>query len=321
MKILVAGGAGFIGSHLCEALLARGDEVTVVDNFITGRRLNLASLVDHPHFQLIEHDIVQPLDLAVDQIFNLASPASPVGYSAHPIETHLVNSVGSYNLLQLARKLGARYLFTSTSEAYGDPLEHPQRETYYGNVNPIGPRSCYDESKRFAESLTMEYVRQFGLDARLVRLFNTYGPRMDPRDGRVVPNFVSQALRGEALTVYGDGSQTRSFCYVSDIVRGLLAVMETPGTQGEVFNLGNPDEWTIIDFAHHIRDILGVAVPLDFRPPLKDDPTRRCPDISKSRARLGWSPAVSLSEGLPPTIAYFREALASEGVHGLATTS
>ncbi len=316
MKVLVTGGSGFIGSHLCEALLARGDEVTVADNFLTGRQLNLAHLLERPGFRLLEHDVTQPLELAVDQIYHLASPASPVGYARHPIETHLVNSIGTYHLLQLARALGARFLFTSTSVAYGDPLVHPKREDYFGNVTPIGPRSCYDESKRFAESLTMEYVRQFGLDARIVRLFNTYGPRMDPQDGRVVPNFIAQALRGEPLTVYGDGSQTRSFCYVSDIVDGLLRAMNTPGTAGEVFNLGNPDERTILDFAHRILAVLGVDREIEYRPGRQDDPARRCPEIAKARARLGWAPVVTLDAGLPPTIAYFRTALGLETSEG-----
>lgn len=319
MRILVAGGAGFIGSHLCEALLARGDAVTVADNFLTGRRANLAHLLDRPAFRLLEHDVTQPLDVAVDQIYHLASPASPVGYAAHPIETHLVNSIGTYHLLELARRHGAAFLLTSTSEAYGDPLEHPQRESYFGNVNPIGPRSCYDESKRFAESLTMEYVRQFAHNARIVRLFNTYGPRMDPVDGRVVPNFIAQALRGEPLTVYGDGSQTRSFCYVSDIVRGLLAAMDTPGTAGQVFNLGNPDERTILDFAQHVLRAVGRDLPITFLPGRQDDPTRRCPDITRARTQLGWQPAVTLDEGLPPTIAYFRSELGIEAPHGAGT--
>jgi nucleoside-diphosphate-sugar epimerase len=319
VRILVAGGAGFIGSHLCEALLARGDAVTVADNFLTGRRANLAHLLDRPAFRLLEHDVTQPLDVAVDQIYHLASPASPVGYAAHPIETHLVNSIGTYHLLELARRHGAAFLLTSTSEAYGDPLEHPQRESYFGNVNPIGPRSCYDESKRFAESLTMEYVRQFAHNARIVRLFNTYGPRMDPVDGRVVPNFIAQALRGEPLTVYGDGSQTRSFCYVSDIVRGLLAAMDTPGTAGQVFNLGNPDERTILDFAQHVLRAVGRDLPITFLPGRQDDPTRRCPDITRARTQLGWQPAVTLDEGLPPTIAYFRSELGIEAPHGAGT--
>jgi nucleoside-diphosphate-sugar epimerase len=294
-----------VGSHLCEALLTRGDEVVAVDNFLTGRRANLAHLLGQPRFRLIEHDVTQPFDEPADQLYHLASPASPVGYAAHPIATHLVNSIGTYHVLELARRHGTRFLITSTSEAYGDPLEHPQRETYFGNVNPIGPRSCYDESKRFAESLTMEYVRQYGHDARIVRLFNTYGPRMDPADGRVVPNFIAQALRGEPLTVFGDGSQTRSFCYVSDIVRGLQAAMDTPGTAGGVFNLGNPDERTILDFAQQILRALGRDLPISYLPGRQDDPNRRCPDITRARTHLGWEPVVPLAEGLPPTLAYF----------------
>lgn len=309
MRILVSGGAGFVGSHLGESLLGEGHHVIAVDNFITGRRGNMESFANHPNFTFYEHDIVKPfpqLQEPVDAIFHLASPASPVGYSRYPIETHLVNSVGTHNLLKMAMQYEAKFLITSTSEAYGDPLQHPQREDYWGNVNPIGPRSCYDESKRFAESLTMEYVRQFNLDARIVRLFNTYGPRNDPQDGRVVPNFVNQALEGKPITVYGDGSQTRSFCYVSDMIRGLKLAMFTEGTEGEVFNLGNPDERTILDFAQVVRRICNPDVPITYLPGRVDDPNRRCPDITKARTRLGWEPVVSLEEGLRETIAYFR---------------
>ena len=308
MRILVSGGAGFLGSHLCEALLAEGHSVIALDNFITGRRGNLADFESHPDFTFYQHDITEPFEpeQPIDAIFHLASPASPVGYSLHPIETHMVNSVGTHNMLKLAQKFGAKYIITSTSEAYGDPLQHPQREDYWGNVNPVGPRSCYDESKRFSESLTMEYVRQFGLDARIVRLFNTYGPRNDPNDGRVVPNFINQAIAGQPITVYGGGQQTRSFCYVSDLIRGLKLAMFTPGTQGEVINLGNPDERTILDFAETVRQICNPDVEIVYQPGRVDDPNQRCPDITKARTRLGWEPTVSLEEGLKYTIDYFR---------------
>jgi nucleoside-diphosphate-sugar epimerase len=314
VRILVAGGAGFVGSHLCEALLERGHQVIAVDNFITGRVFNLEEILRHPYFEFYEHDITQPLRLEsgpVDAIFHLASPASPVGYTKNPIETHLVNSVGTYNLLQMARQDKAKFLITSTSEAYGDPLVHPQREDYWGNVNPIGPRSCYDESKRFAESLTMEYVRQFGLDARIVRLFNTYGPRNDPQDGRVVPNFIMQALEGKPLTIYGTGQQTRSFCFISDLVEGLLKAMFTENTKGEVFNLGNPDERTILNFAQVVRDMVNPKVEITFLPGRVDDPNRRCPDITKARTRLGWEPTVPLEEGVTQTADYFRRLMRS----------
>lgn len=309
MRILVSGGAGFLGSHLCERLLMEGHQVIALDNFMTGRRNNMADFIEHPNFKFYQHNIVEPfeqLDEPLEAIFHLASPASPVGYTNNPIETHMVNSMGTHNMLKLALRYQVKYLITSTSEAYGDPLEHPQREEYWGNVNPIGPRSCYDESKRFSESLTMEYVRQFGLDARIVRLFNTYGPRNDPRDGRVVPNFINQALDGNPLTVYGDGKQTRSFAYVSDTIEGIMRAMFTDGTQGEVFNLGNPDEWTMLDFAQNICSIVNPALEIVFMPPRPDDPTRRCPDITKAKTRLGWQPVVTLREGLSKTIEYFR---------------
>ena len=308
MRILVTGGAGFIGSHLCEKLLGLGHHVIALDNFMTGRRANMSTIIDHPEFEFYEQDIIEPWQPQgkIEVIFHLASPASPVGYSNHPIETHLVNSVGTHNMLKIALEHGAKFLITSTSEAYGDPLVHPQREDYWGNVNPIGPRSCYDESKRFAESLTMEYVRQFGLDARIVRLFNTYGPRNDPEDGRVVPNFITQALLNRPITIYGNGQQTRSFCYVSDLLEGLLAAMFTPDTKGEVFNLGNPDERTILDFANKVREICNPEINIVFMDGRVDDPNRRCPDITKARTRLGWEPKVSLEDGLRMTIEYFR---------------
>jgi UDP-glucuronate decarboxylase len=304
----VAGGAGFIGSHLCDSLLADGHSVIALDNFITGRRKNLAHLEHHPRFTLIERDIVQgvdDLDLAVDWLFHLASPASPVGYMQHPFETGLTNTLGTLRLLEHARAHSARFVFTSTSEAYGNPAVHPQPETYFGNVNPVGPRSCYDESKRYGESLTVEFVRQYGSDARVVRIFNTYGPRNDPTDGRVIPNFMMSAQRGEPLLIYGDGSQTRSLCYVSDLVSGLRAVMQTDGLAGEVINLGNPDERTILELATFIASGFGSTAGVQYVPAREDDPERRCPDISKARRLLGWQPLVSLEAGLSDTMAYY----------------
>jgi nucleoside-diphosphate-sugar epimerase len=308
LRVLVAGGAGFIGSHLCDSLIADGHSVIAVDNFITGRRDNVRHLAGRPDFTLLEHDIVVELPESigtVDRVFHLASPASPVGYMRYPIETHLTNAFGTYNLLRYAQRCDARLLYTSTSEAYGNPTVHPQPETYFGNVNPIGPRSCYDESKRFGESITMEFVRQFGLDARLVRIFNTYGPRNDPRDGRVIPNFITSARRGEALLIFGDGMQTRSLCYVSDLVRGLRLVMDTPDLAGQVINLGNPDERTILDLARIILDVCQSQAGLRFEPAREDDPERRCPDISKAQRLLGWQPTVALEDGLRLTVEHF----------------
>ncbi|MGB9611162.1 MAG: UDP-glucuronic acid decarboxylase family protein, partial [Bryobacteraceae bacterium] len=294
MRILVAGAAGFIGSHLCDALLARGDEVIGVDNFLTGTPRNLRHLTGHPRFRFQEHDVIHPLEVEgpVDAVFNLASPASPRDYLAHPIETLRTGAEGSRNLLELARTKGARYVLASTSECYGDPLEHPQRETYWGNVNPVGPRSCYDESKRFAEALTMAYHRQFGLSTHIARIFNTYGPRMQHDDGRIVPNFILQALRNQPLTVYGDGSQTRSFCYVEDLVEGLILL----GASDEHLpvNLGNPEEMTVLDFARLVRRLTGSQSDIIFEPLPEDDPQRRQPDIAKARSVLGWSPRVPL---------------------------
>ncbi len=308
MRSLVAGGAGFIGSHLCEELLSRGHQVLCVDNLITGHKENVAHLLEDRLFELRIHDIVEPFEAGrADYIFHLASPASPVGYMSHPILTHMTNSVGTYNLLELARAWNAKFLLASTSEIYGDPLQHPQSEDYWGNVNPIGPRSCYDEGKRFAESLSMEYVRHHDLDARIVRIFNTYGPRSDPDDGRVVPNFITQALRGDPMTVYGDGSQTRSFCFVIDMVDGICKTMMTAGTKGEVFNLGNPEEYAILDFARVILEVCDRDLPVVFESLPPDDPTRRRPDIRKARDRLGWQPTTSLREGLAITVEWFRE--------------
>ena len=305
MRVLVTGGAGFIGSHLCDSLIADGHAVVAVDNFITGRPVNIAHLRDHPDFTFVEHDVIEPLEIDVERIFHLASPASPEGYMRHPIETHLVNSVGTLNMLRLAQRIGARFLYTSTSEAYGNPEVHPQVETYHGNVNPVGPRSCYDESKRFGESITMEFIRQFDLDARIIRIFNTYGPRNDPLDGRVVPNFIMRALHGQPLPVFGNGEQTRSLCYVTDLVRGLRLAMDSDVARGQVINLGNPDERTILELAKAIIAQCGSASEIDFGPAREDDPERRCPDITRARTLLGWEPAVELAQGMRETVAYF----------------
>jgi UDP-glucuronate decarboxylase len=308
MRVLVTGGAGFVGSHLCDALIARGDEVTCVDNYLTGDPDNVAHLAGHPRFQLVRHDITQPLDLETEAIFHLASPASPVGYRTYSIETLLVNSAGTVNMLRLATDRGARFLISSTSEVYGDPLVHPQTEEYWGNVNPVGLRACYDESKRFAEAATMEWIRKFNVNARIVRIFNTFGTRSQADDGRVVPNFINQAIVGAPLTVYGDGSQTRSFCYVTDLVRGLIAAQFTDETKGEIFNLGNPREFTILEFAQLVIQLVGSGSQIEYRPLLfEDDPTRRRPDITKARTRLGWEPQVPLEQGVMETIDWYRQ--------------
>jgi nucleoside-diphosphate-sugar epimerase len=319
MRCLVTGGAGFVGSHLCERLLARGDRVICADNLITGQAENLAGLASEPRFRFLQADVTQPLDLdePIDALFHLASPASPRGYLRKPLETALVNSLGTHHCLDLAEHHAAKFLLASTSEAYGDPLQHPQTEEYWGNVNPVGVRSCYDEGKRFAEALTMVYVRARGLDARIVRIFNCYGPRSDPQDGRVVPNFMTQALLGRALTVYGDGQQTRSLCYVTDLVEGLLAAMDRPGTTGRVFNLGNPDERTVLELAQVIRRLAGTTAPIEHVEPISaDDPQRRCPDITRARTELGWEPRVALEDGLRETLAWFRGRLGVTAVGG-----
>jgi nucleoside-diphosphate-sugar epimerase len=307
MHILVAGGAGFIGSHLCERLLRLKHRVTCVDNLGTGCKENLHDALTSPRFRFLQRDVRRPLDLQVGYIFNLASYASPPAYQAWSIDTLLTNAVGSQQLLDLARQCRAGYLFASTSEIYGDPLRHPQRETDWGNVNPVGIRACYDEAKRFAEALTMEYVRKYHVNARIVRIFNTYGPRLQEDDGRVISNFITQALRGRPLTVYGHGRQTRSFCYVSDLVDGMLRAAFRPKTQGEIFNLGNPHEFTVLEAAELVQKLIGRTLPVVYKPLPGDDPKRRRPDISKARNQLGWDPKVSLREGLAKTIAWFKD--------------
>ncbi len=306
MRLLVSGAAGFIGSHLCDRLVADGHTVVALDNFLTGSRANLASLGGHPRFQFLECDVTGEVavDGTLDGILNLASPASPKDYLEHPIETLEVGSLGTRNLLELARRHQARFLLTSTSECYGDPLEHPQRETYWGNVNPVGPRSCYDESKRFAEALTMAYHRSHGLRTNIARIFNTYGPRMKLDDGRVVPAFIDQVLRGVPITVFGDGTQTRSFCYVSDLVDGLVRLMLSD--ERLPVNLGNPVEMQIVEFAVEVQRASGSRLPIQYQPLPEDDPKRRRPDISKANRVLGWEPRVGLEEGLRATIEYFR---------------
>lgn len=315
MKALVAGGAGFIGSHLCDALLTMGHAVVAVDNFVTGQRRNIEHLNGQPRFEFIEHDVCQPLDLDVDAVFQLASPASPIGYLKHPVETAMVNSLGTYNLLELAWRNRASFLMASTSEVYGEPLEHPQSEDYRGNVSCTGIRSCYDEGKRFAESLTMTYYRHRDVNARVVRIFNTYGPRSDPKDGRLVPNFVVHALRGTPIPVYGDGTQTRALCYVSDLVDGILRAMFNADMAGEVVNLGNPDERTVLEYARMIKRLADSPSPVvhvsanELGTRISDDPSRRCPDISKARRLIQWEPRVDVEDGLSKTIAWFREIL------------
>ncbi len=313
MRALVAGGAGFIGSNLCDALIERGWDVVAVDNFITGARANLAHLAGNQRFELISCGVEDAPCVACDAVFHLASPASPVGYGEHPLETLRVNSQGTWRALHIAREQNARFLLASTSEVYGDPLKHPQPEDYFGNVDPIGPRSCYDEGKRFAEALTVAYVRKHGLDARIVRIFNCYGPRNRLDDGRMVPTFAGQALRGEPLTVHGDGKQTRSLCYVDDLVEGLLAAMCTEGTGGRVYNLGQPREHSVIEFARLIVKIAGSDSPIVHVAPREADIERRKPDVRRAEAELGWTAKRSLEFGLARTIAWYREQLRAAG--------
>ncbi|MCY4320094.1 MAG: SDR family oxidoreductase [Alphaproteobacteria bacterium] len=308
-RVLVTGGAGFIGSHLCERLMASGADVICLDNLFTGAKANIAHLLDAPNFEFIRHDVTEPLRLEVDRIFNLACPASPVHYKHDPVQTVKTSVHGAINMLDLARRCGARILQASTSEVYGDPLSHPQKEDDWGNVNPVGPRACYDEGKRCAETLFFDYHRQHGVDIRVVRIFNTYGPRMHPSDGRVVSNFVVQALLGRALTLAGDGSQTRSFCYVDDLVDGLLAYMALDGAPPRPVNLGNPEETTIAALAETVLRLCESHSPTVFVPLEQDDPSRRRPDISRAAALLGWTPTTELEDGLGATITWFRDLL------------
>ncbi|XP_022742253.1 UDP-glucuronic acid decarboxylase 1-like [Durio zibethinus] len=310
MRIVVTGGAGFVGSHLVDKLIGRGDEVIVIDNFFTGRKENVVHLFGNPRFELIRHDVVEPILLEVDQIYHLACPASPVHYKYNPVKTIKTNVMGTLNMLGLAKRVGARFLLTSTSEVYGDPLQHPQKETYWGNVNPIGERSCYDEGKRTAETLTMDYHRGAGVEVRIARIFNTYGPRMCLDDGRVVSNFVAQAIRKQPMTVYGDGKQTRSFQYVSDLVDGLVALME--GERIGPFNLGNPGEFTMLELAEVVKETIDPSATIEYKPNTADDPHMRKPDISKAKELLNWEPKVSLREGLPLMVSDFRNRILNE---------
>ncbi len=313
-RILVTGGAGFLGSHLCDRLIRDGHEVLCVDNFFTGRRRNVVHLLEHPYFELMRHDVCFPLYVEVDRIYNLACPASPVHYQFDPVQTTKTSVHGAINMLGLAKRVKARILQASTSEVYGDPEVHPQPESYWGRVNPIGPRSCYDEGKRCAETLFFDYYRQHRLDIKVVRIFNTYGPRMHPNDGRVVSNFIVQALTGRDITIYGDGQQTRSFCYVDDLIEAMVRMMETPaGFTGPV-NIGNPGEYTMLQLAETVLRLVGGRSRLVFKPLPADDPRQRQPDIALAREKLGWTPTVPLEDGLKETIAYFRRLHEEEGL-------
>ena len=309
-RILVTGGAGFIGSFLCERLLDSGAEVLCVDNFFTGRRTNVAHLLDNPRFEIMRHDVTFPLFVEVDQIYNLACPASPIHYQFDPVQTTKTSVHGAINMLGLAKRTRAKILQASTSEVYGDPEMHPQQEEYWGNVNPIGLRSCYDEGKRCAETLFFDYHRQHQVKIKVARIFNTYGPRMHPNDGRVVSNFIVQALRGEDITLYGDGQQTRSFCYVSDLVDGLIRLMNSDDEITGPINLGNPGEFTMLQLAETVLELTGSKSEIVHRPLPSDDPRQRQPDISKAKSSLGWEPTIPLAEGLRPTIEYFRNEIA-----------
>ena len=310
-RILVTGGAGFLGSHLCDRLIGDGHEVICVDNFFTGTKRNIAHLLENPAFELVRHDVTFPLFVEVDEIYNLACPASPVHYQHDPVQTTKTSVHGAINMLGLAKRLKVKILQASTSEVYGDPAVHPQTEDYWGHVNPIGPRSCYDEGKRCAETLFFDYHRQHGLGIKVARIFNTYGPRMHPADGRVVSNFIVQAIRGEPITLYGDGKQTRSFCYVDDLIDGLVRLMDSADDVTGPINIGNPNEFSMIELAQMVTDKVGGASEIAFEPLPADDPRQRQPNITLARDRLGWEPKVPLKDGLDRTIDYFRELLAS----------
>jgi len=312
-RILVTGGAGFLGSHLCERLLARGNDVLCVDNYFTGRKDNVAHLLQEPHFEAMRHDVTHPLFVEVDEIYNLACPASPIHYQFDPVQTTKTSVIGAIIMLGLAKRLKAKILQASTSEVYGDPTLHPQPESYRGNVNPIGPRACYDEGKRCAETLFFDYHRQHKVRIRVVRIFNTYGPRMHPNDGRVVSNFIVQALKNEPITLYGDGTQTRAFCYVDDLIEGFLRMMDAPDTMIGPMNLGNPVETSVAELARMIIDLTGSRSEITHKPLPIDDPIQRCPDISQAKSVLNWEPRTALKTGLERTIAYFDKLLSESG--------
>ncbi len=316
-RVLVTGGAGFLGSHLCERLVAQGHDVLCVDNYFTGRKDNISHLLPLPQFEAMRHDVTFPLYVEVDEIYNLACPASPIHYQFDPVQTTKTSVIGAINMLGIAKRVKAKVLQASTSEVYGDPTIHPQTEDYRGNVNPLGPRACYDEGKRAAETLFFDYNRQHGVRIKVVRIFNTYGPRMHPNDGRVVSNFIVQALRGEPITLYGDGLQTRAFCFVSDLVEGFIRLMDTPDDVTGPVNMGNPHEIPVRELAERIVRLTGSKSEIVYRPLPQDDPTQRCPDITLARKLLGWEPTVALDDGLQRTIAYFASLLARGGAEGV----
>jgi len=312
-RVLVTGGAGFLGSHLCERLLEQGKDVICLDNYFTGTKDNIVTLLDNPHFEVMRHDVTFPLYVEVDEIYNLACPASPIHYQYDPVQTTKTSVHGAINMLGLAKRIKAKIMQASTSEVYGDPQVHPQTEDYWGHVNPNGIRSCYDEGKRCAETLFFDYRRQHNLNIKVARIFNTYGPKMHPNDGRVVSNFIVQALSGEDITIYGDGSQTRSFCYVDDLISGFIKLMDSPDEVTGPFNLGNPVEFTIKELAEKVVDMVGSQSKIIYQPLPSDDPTQRCPDITRAKSTLGWEPTIKLEEGLKPTIEYFDSFLRARG--------